>query len=104
MAEVTVSPGSWLNLADLLEYKGLLFWSQTEFPSIPFSDDDQYVALTQEQAKRLDLVAYDTWGDPELIWVVLLANGLDLPNQAREGMTIRLPAKQTIDDLLKPQQ
>jgi len=102
MAEINISPGSWLNLTRLLDFKGLIFWDQTEYPEIPFSTDDTYVQLEQGQATRLDLIAYDFYDDPELMWVIQVANNLDLPNQAREGMVIRIPARETVDGLLRP--
>lgn len=102
MAEVKVSKGSWLNLTDLLEFKEIIFWGQTEFPEIPFSDDDTYVKLTQQQAKQIDLVAYDFLGDPELYWVILLANNKDMPNQFVQNETIRIPPLAVIEELLKP--
>lgn len=100
MAEVNLSPGSWLNLSELLEYKGIIFWDQTEYPEIPFSNDDTFLQLTAGQAARIDLVAYDQYGDPELLWVLMLANNHDLPNQFIEGEVIRVPAKTTIDQIL----
>jgi hypothetical protein len=104
MAEVTPSPGSWLNLTSLLEFKGIIFWDQFDFPDIPFSNDDQYIQLTGLQAQRIDLVASDAYGDAELLWALLLANNCDLPNQFIEGQTIRIPAKETIDQLLNSAQ
>lgn len=102
MAQITISPGSWLNLTELLEFKGTLFWDLTEYPDIPTSDDDEIVQLTQQQAERLDLLASDKYGDPELLWVILLANDIELPNQLREGLILRIPAKATVDDILRP--
>lgn len=102
MAEVVVSKGSWLNLTDLLEFKEILFWGQTEFPEIPFSDDDTYVKLSQQQAKQIDLVSFDFLGDSELYWVILLANNKDMFNQFVEGETIRIPPLSVVDAILHP--
>ena len=100
MAEIILQPGSWLNLTNLLEFNGVIFWDQTDLPDVPFDDDDTYIQITADQAKRPDLIANDTWGDSDLWWVVLLANDIDLPNQLVEGQTLRLPAKNTIDQIL----
>lgn len=102
MAQVDITPGSWLNLSQLLDFKGVVFWDQTTYPDIPFSDDDTYLQLTDEQAHRVDLIAFDQYGDPELLWVILLANDVNLPNQLIEGQVIRIPAKATVDLLLAP--
>lgn len=99
--EIKLEKYSWLNLTNLYEENGIPFWDQTEFPDIPFSDDDEYVEITQEMSKRVDLIAYDKYGDPNLFWVILLANNVDLPNQLREGMVLRLPSIETIESLLK---
>ena len=104
MADLTITQGSWLNRKNLLEYKGVIFWDHTDLPDIEFNDDDQYVQLTAEQARRIDLLAHDTYGDSELMWVILQANGKDLPNQFVEGELIRVPARSTIEQLLSPQE
>lgn len=101
MATVSVSKSSWLNRTKLLQFQGALFWDQTEYPSIDFSDQDFYLQLTDMQAKRIDLVAYQYYGDSELLWVLMLANDKDLPNQFLGGETIRLPARETINLLLQ---
>lgn len=101
MAEVNVSSSSWLNFSRLLDYKGTIFWDETNLPDIPNSTDDTFIQLNRQQAKRLDSFAYEQYGDPELWWVILQANGIDLPNQVYEGLTLRVPSKETIDRLLE---
>ena len=103
MATVAITKSSWLNRTKLLELNGVLFWDQTEFPTIDFSDDDVYIQLTDLQAKRIDTVAYQYYGDPELLWVLMIANEKDLPNQFLGGETIRIPARTTVDLLVKEQ-
>ncbi len=100
MARVPVLPGSWLNLSRLMEFEGVLFWDQPDLPQVEFSDEDQYIQLTAEEAKRLDLVAFRAFGDSELDWVILQANNIDLPNQLVEGQFIRIPARVTVDRIL----
>lgn len=100
MARVPVLPGSWLNLSRLMEFEGVLFWDQADIPQIEYSDDDRYIQLTAEEAKRLDQVAFRAYGDSELDWIILQANNIDLPNQLVEGQTIRLPGRSTINQVL----
>lgn len=102
MAEVVLNPGSWLNLSNLLEFQGITFWDQFDYPDIPYDTNDVYVTLTDAQARRPDLIALDKYGNDQLLWVLLLANDVDLPNQLVEGQVIRVPAKSTIDILLTP--
>jgi hypothetical protein len=100
--EINLDKSSWLNLTDLLDFNGVIFWGQTEYPDIPISSDDTYIELNQQQARRIDLLAHDIYGDSGLFWIIMLANNIDLPNQIREGMVLRLPARSTIDSILKP--
>ena len=104
MAEVDVSPTSWLNLTQLLEFNGVVFWDQTEYPDIPYSGDDNYIQLTGAQADRMDLVAFDQYGDSDFLWILLLANNHDYPNQFIEGDLIRVPSIDTINQLLNTNQ
>lgn len=100
MAQVTISKNSILNLTELLDFQGVLFWDQVDFPEIPLADDDTYIQLTQKQAHRVDLIAYDFYGDSELMWAIMLANNVDYPNQLVEGAVVRIPALATINNLL----
>lgn len=100
MAQVTISKYSILNLTELLEYKGVLFWDQVDLPQIPLSEDDTYIQLNNHQAKRIDLIAYDFYGTSELMWAILLANNLDYPNTLIEGDVLRVPPISTIDRLI----
>ena len=102
--DLNVNPASWLNLSRLLEFNGVFFWDHIDLPDIPFSTDDTYVTLTADQAQRIDLVAYDYYGDTRYFWIILQANDVDLPNQFLEGQVIRIPSKDTIDQLLSQNQ
>jgi nucleoid-associated protein YgaU len=67
-------------------YKGLLY------PNIPVSIDDNYVITTS--GDRLDLLAYQYYKDPELWWVISIANnninnGFLFP---KPGTQLRIPA------------
>lgn len=101
MSEVQISRNSWLNLSRLLEFNGKVFWENVSLPQIPLSEEDKYINISQEQTRRLDLLAYEYYGDPELMWVILLANNKDLPNQFLEGELVRLPSPESIEKLLR---
>jgi hypothetical protein len=102
MAEINVSTGSWLNLTELLEFRGIVFWGNTDYPEIPFSEDDTYIRLTQQQAKQIDLVAFDYLGDPELYWIICLANNKDMVNAFLENELIRIPPLRVVEQILTP--
>lgn len=94
MAVVPVTKSSWLNRTKLLEFDGVLFWDQTQYPStVDFTDQDTYIQLTDTESKRIDLVAYRYYGDSELMWILMLANDKELPNQFLGGETIRIPSR-----------
>lgn len=99
MANVRINENSWLNLTSLLEFKGKIFWDNTDLPVIDESADDEFVTLTRNQAERLDLLAFEKYGDSDLVWAILLANDMEHPNEATEGSVLRIPAKSTIDKL-----
>jgi len=94
--EIRIQPGSWLNRTELFDFKGIPFWSQTEMDAIPESENDLFLTLTQEQARRVDLIAHDYYGDSNLYWAILHANEIELPNQLREGLEIRIPWIETV--------
>lgn len=100
--QVNVDPASWLNLVDLLNYNNTIFWESTDYPEIPYSDTDTYVTLNLIYSKRIDLLAWDLYGNPNYFWVILLANNLDYPSDLYEGLTIRVPSKDVVDSLLQP--
>lgn len=74
-------------------YKGKLY------PDIPYTDTDDYVITTI--GDRLDLLAYSYYKDPELWWVISIANnhitkGSMFP---APGLQLRIPTN--INDVLR---
>lgn len=100
MAEVRLPENSIMNLAELLEYNGVLFWDSGDYPDLPPHEDDVFITLTNENASRPDLIAYQYYGDSNLIWAILLGNNKELPNQFLPSEQIRIPAKASIDLIL----
>ncbi len=99
MANVRVPKNSILKLAEIVTVGDVIFWDQKDLPEIPLTLDDQYIQVDQTQAKRVDLIASDFYGDPTLLWAILLANDLDAPNQILEGQVLRIPPISVIDGL-----
>ena len=52
---------------------GAKFYTTTFYPKIPLSENDIYV-LTND-SDRLDLLAQQFYGDPNLWWIISSANG-----------------------------
>lgn len=60
------------------------------YPDIPLSNDDNYVITTL--GDRLDLLAYDFYGDVNLWWIIASANSLPGDSLFPEpGMQLRIP-------------
>lgn len=71
---------------------GARFYSTTFYPRIPLAENDIYV-LTSD-GDRLDLLADQFYGDPNLWWVISAANG-ELPQNSLNipvGSQLRIPA------------
>jgi hypothetical protein len=87
---------SWL-LRDLLRQKdGIQFWDYFE-PTIgpdellkPREDDIEH---TVRDFDRIDNMAQEVYGDPQLWWVIALVNDLRLvPNEMKNGRVLRIPS------------
>lgn len=66
----------------------------TYYPTVPTDPNDTYI-LTQYQ-DRLDLIAYDFYGDSTLWWIIAMAN--DLPGDSlylEVGTQLRIPFNQS---------
>ena len=53
---------------------GSQYYVNNIYPDVPYSDNDNYVITTI--GDRLDLLAFDFYGDAELWWVIASANSL----------------------------
>lgn len=71
--------------------QGVRYYKNAVFPEIPYSDNDIYVITTV--GDRLDLLAYDYYGDPELWKIIASANALPCDSLfITPGTQIRIPA------------
>lgn len=96
-----ISRNSWLNFSQLLEYSGTTFWDTPDFPEIVPQDDDIYLTVDDQYVGRLDLIAFDVYGDDNLWWAIAVANNLNLlPTDVRLGMKLRIPNKSYLNSLL----
>jgi nucleoid-associated protein YgaU len=92
----TVRKRSRLRFYDLVFVEGTdgaeyEFWDQNELPEIPVGNDDTKVRV--KSTDRLDLLAYQFYGDPILWWVIAAANDIELAQtQLNEGDVIRIPS------------
>lgn len=67
------------------------WWERNIFE---WQDDDVVIEITAEYHQRPDKVAYDMYGNRDLIWLVLQYNTiLDVTTEFVVGKTIRLPTQ-----------
>lgn len=61
------------------------------FPKVGDSMDDVYIITKFED--RLDLIAYDFYGDPSLYWIIAVANNLQCDSYFPPvGIQLKIPA------------
>lgn len=71
-------------------YYGTRYFVNNIYPDIPFSENDQYVIVTI--GDRLDLLAYDSYKDESLWWIIAVANNLPGDSLIPEpGLQLRIP-------------
>lgn len=60
------------------------------YPNIPPRDDDEYVRT--QDGDRLDLLAYEFYGDQSLWWIIASANNIhNAPIGLEAGLLLRIP-------------
>lgn len=70
---------------------GKTIYLPTRYPNLVASNEDYYIIARDQD--RLDLIAYDFYGDATLWWVIAMAN--DLPGDSMFpplGFQLRVPA------------
>jgi hypothetical protein len=76
---------------------GNSMYSPTYYPTIDPKADDNYIITGTED--RLDLIAYDFYGDSTLWWVIAMVNDLEGDSMyPPAGIYLRIP--QNISELL----
>jgi hypothetical protein len=88
---ITISTQSRLRFKELLDVYGVQFWELDLLPEVPISTDDLYYRVKQDD--RIDLLATYFYSDPNMWWVIALANDLDLlPSNLIPDAIIRIPS------------
>lgn len=65
-------------------------YATTIYPDIPYSNEDIYVITTI--GDRLDLLAFDFYGDSTLWWIIASANDIQPDSLVPPlGITLRIP-------------
>lgn len=96
---VSVSRKSRLRFKDFVEVNGVEFWELDALPTIEKSDADFYYLVAS--GDRIDLLATKFYGDPNLWWVIAVANDMEiLPTDLQPAKTIRIPSPQYVNEVL----
>jgi hypothetical protein len=69
---------------------GKVGYIPNRYPSLETSNEDYYIISRAED--RLDLIAFDFYGDPTLWWIIAMAN--DIPGDSMYppiGFQLRIP-------------
>jgi len=75
---------------------GVEFWDVVDLPVIPPQPDD--IEYTVTGFDRLDLLAERFYRAPQLKWVIMQANGLELePAEIFEGQVLRIPSPRYVE-------
>lgn len=70
---------------------GSVYYLNNIYPDIPYTNTDNYVITTI--GDRLDLLAFDFYGDASLYWIIASANALPGDSLYPEpGTQIRIPS------------
>jgi len=70
--------------------KGDQYYLNNIYPEIPLSENDNYIIATL--GDRLDLLAFDFYGDTSFWWIIASANALTGDSLYLEpGLQIRIP-------------
>jgi hypothetical protein len=73
-----------------LQATGSQYYLNNVYPDVPYSNDDNYVITVL--GDRLDLLAFDFYGDTSFWWVIASANALSGNSLYVEpGMQLRIP-------------
>jgi hypothetical protein len=69
---------------------GKRYYANVVYPSVPVDGGDTYIITSAND--RLDLIAYDFYGDPSLWWIIASANDLNGSSLfPPAGMQLRVP-------------
>ena len=69
--------------------EGFRAYSTTYYPSIPVSDSD--VFIVSKDSARLDLLAYNYYGDRKLWWVIAQYNKKPTEQHLSDGDPVKIP-------------
>lgn len=83
-------PGRYQYTKIIKNSNGKRYYSNTIYPEIPVDANDIYIITTVSD--RLDVLAYDFYGDSTLYWIISTANNLPGDSLIPDpGTQLRIP-------------
>ena len=102
---VRLLQNSYLRFSDLYKANGFTFFDVPDWPDFKQQDDDINVTVDRGYVNRPDLIAFDQYGDPELFWVLCLANNINVPPTGFYlNRTIRVPSLRYVKQVIRGSQ
>jgi len=76
------------------------WFGMPDYPDFPPAEDDEYIEMRFDT--KIDNLAQEKYGDPQLFWVILIANDIDLwPSDVPIGAVLRIPSSNRVGSILK---
>lgn len=83
-----------------VDENGNVFYETYEVRVIPYSEGDIYHEVTAGEEGRLDLLAFDYYGNPALWWIIAEANDIVVPiKDVYAGLVLRVPDPSSVFSL-----
>lgn len=77
----------------LMDDNGDTFFETYNFHEFKYNTDDSYHEVTSGEEGRLDLIAFQYYGQPQFWWVIAEANDIVLPmRDVFAGLVLRIPS------------
>jgi hypothetical protein len=97
---VEVSSHSHLTYATLKQYNEVVFWERPNLPNVYPVDTDVFTVLQVQD--RVDNMAFAAYQDPNLWWLLAVANDTPLPPLLMNpGFKFRMPSGKSVIALLR---
>lgn len=97
---VRIKRSSRLNFQILRQINGIELWERRPLPIFTERDDDNVISVESANT-RLDLIANEVYGDVNMMWVIMAANGIRLwTRDLQPGTELRLPSEQSVASIV----
>ena len=75
-----------------IKYEGVDCTETFYFLDIPYRETDTYITVDADHVNRLDLIAYEFYGNVQLWYVIAIASEILNPLDVPMGTLLRLPS------------